>query len=111
MGNDNSIPVIGVVYAFMSKTDSDTNGIASVATLIANCERRTQIFGIPVPRKRVNEETVDTRMLRDILNYVGYARNLFTTAQKQTLINLYCAHRAACVGTQPRSWFARKRTC
>ena len=54
--SEGSIPVVGIDYAFMTKTDDVTFDISSLTTLVAKDSLSTYIFGIAVPKKGIDEQ-------------------------------------------------------
>ena len=59
----NALPVVAVDYAFMNKTKEDNSTSSSITTLVVKDQKSKHVFGIPVPRKGVDEDEFATRML------------------------------------------------
>ena len=85
---DSGLPMIGVDYAFLNKTDSDNAGISTVTTLVAKDNRSKCIFGLPVPRKGVDEQEYGTRLLLKVLGFLGYSRVVMKSDQETAIVRL-----------------------
>ena len=81
-----SIPVVGVDYAFLDKTHDDNQTMTSITTLVAKDSKSKHVFGIPVPKKGVDEEEYATRQLLKCVNYLGYNNNIIMKSDQEPAI-------------------------
>ena len=73
---------------FMDKTDADNAKTSTITTLVAKDARSKYVFGIPVPRKGLDETEYGTRMLIRALNFLGYKRAILKSDQEPAILRL-----------------------
>ena len=66
-----TVPVIGVDCCFMNKTHSDLTTVSSITTPVVKDKRSKHIFGIPVPKKGIDNDEYATRVLLRCLPFPG----------------------------------------
>ena len=82
---ESSIPLIGVDYAFVIKTDADQKQLSEVTTMVAKDRRSKCVFPVPVPQKGVDPEEYSTRQLLRVLDYLGYSEVILKCDQESAL--------------------------
>ena len=103
--DERRIPVIGLDYAFLQKSDNQDDGekveIGEVTTLVMKDQRSRCVFPVPVPQKGVDPEEYSVRQVLKVLDYVGYSEVALKCDQEPALakvIDSVKIHRGA--GTQ-----------
>ena len=86
--DEHRLPSLGLDYAFLNKTDNANLGISSITTLVAKDSKSKYLFGIPVPRKGLNEEEYATRMLLRAIQFLGYGRLILKSDQEPAIVKV-----------------------
>ena len=80
--------MVGVDYAFLTKTGDTTLDTTSLTTLVAKDSQSKCMFGIAVPKKGVNDVEYATRMLIRALNFLGYPRVIMKSDQEAASVKV-----------------------
>ena len=79
---ESSIPLIGIDYAFLSKTDVSGDYTGEITTMVAKDQRSKCVFPVPVPAKGLDAEEYGARQLLRILDCLRYSEVIIKCDQE-----------------------------
>ena len=82
---ENTIPVIGVDYAFCSNTGADNEEWAELKVMVVKDSMSKYLFAVPVPVKGLGENEWAVRRLIASLEFLGYNALLVKSDQESPL--------------------------
>ena len=71
---ESSIPLIGVDYAFLKKSDEIRQSKGEVTTTVIKDQRSKCVFPVPVPSKGMDAEEYGARQMLKVLDFLGVIR-------------------------------------
>ena len=83
--DDRKIPVVGVDYAFLKRSDETGDVISEVKTMVIKDGRSKAVFPIPVLQKGLDADEYSTRNMLRVLDFMGYAEVILKSDQETAL--------------------------
>ena len=78
----NTVPAVGVDYAFASDTNADNEERAELKIMVMKDEKSKYLFAIPVPAKRTGEDEWAVKRMIQALDFLGYSELLMKSDQE-----------------------------
>ena len=86
--SEDSIPVIGIDYAFLDKTMESGKMREEMTVMVVKDRMSGCIFSIPVPQKGMDPHEYATRQLLKKLNWLGYIEVIIKSDNEAALIKV-----------------------